>query len=226
MRVVCISDTHNKHREIKLPAGDILIHCGDATMSGEIGEMEKFAEWFNRQSCFDHRIFVPGNHDFCAERDYYARAPYLMNELFTTQGTHYLVDKGVELEGLKFYGSPWVPNLTRWAFYGPPAKLEEKFALIPNDVDVLITHGPPHGVMDLIPEALLIGRPNSDDEAEMDDGLHVGSMALLNRTMELDYNLHCFGHIHESYGQQGRSVNASICDERYKAINAPIIVDI
>ena len=126
---------------------------------------------------------------------------------------HYLQDRGVLIDGVRVWGSPWQPRFFDWAFNldrGP--LLAEKWALIPGDTDILVTHGPPFGTLDLTPR-----------------GDRVGCEALAARLNDLRVRLHVFGHIHHGYGvvERGQriSVNASICDERYLPVNAPIVVD-
>src|SRR5205807_2128139 len=64
MRIVAISDTHEKHYQLKLPEGDVLVHAGDITNRGRIEKLAEFASWLNVQD-FKHKIIVCGNHDFC-----------------------------------------------------------------------------------------------------------------------------------------------------------------
>lgn len=211
MKIAIISDTHNKHRalrglEIGDPAADVLIHCGDATLRGTIEEVGVFGNWF-RLLPYRHKLFVPGNHDFLFERAF-----LLAESLLAGQGIQVLVDRATVIDGVKFYGTPWVPNLEDWAFYGDRLTLISRYAKIPVDTDVLITHGPPYGVLD-----------NGSN--------HYGSRELHNRIGELHaLRLHCFGHIHESYGREDGftniSVNACICDINYDAVNAPVLVEI
>lgn len=210
MKILCISDTHNRHRVLRdlergLPAADVLIHCGDATMRGLIEEVGSFGNWF-RNLPYRHKLFVPGNHDFLFDKQL-----MVARELMSGMGVSVLVDQSIRIDGVKFYGTPWVPNLEGWAFYGDHITLVSRFHHIPNDTQVLITHGPPAGVLDN-------GRN------------HYGSRELAARVGELgQLKLHCFGHIHESYGRENDahiSVNASICDIDYDAVNAPVLIEI
>lgn len=210
MKIVIISDTHNKHRVLRdlekgVPAADVLIHCGDATMRGLIEEVGSFGNWL-RSLPYRHKLFVPGNHDFLFDKS--AR---LGRELVAGKGVHVLIDQPYTIDGVKFYGTPWVPNLEGWAFYGDHITLVSRFHHILDDTNVLITHGPPSGLLDN-------GRN------------HYGSAELAARVAELSYlKLHCFGHIHESYGREDSthiSVNASTCDIDYNAVNAPVLVEI
>ena len=210
MKLVIISDTHNLHKQLTLPLGDVLIHCGDATLRGSLEEFAAFGNWFVRQP-HRYKIYVPGNHDFICDK-----FPDLARELLGVhyyRNVHMLVDRPLIIDGVKFYGTPWVPNLEGWAFYGDHITLCSRFGRIPNDTDVLITHGPPQHILDV-------------------GSHHFGSVVLLQRVSELAHTLkvHCFGHIHESYGvlqENGtKFVNAAICDIDYDAVNAPIEVDL
>jgi Icc-related predicted phosphoesterase len=129
----------------------------------------------------------------------------------------YLEDSGVEIEGVRFWGSPWTPTFMDWAFMlerGEP--LHQKWQLIPEDTDVLVTHGPPHKIGD-----------------EVNLGFkcrNVSCVDLLDRVLKLPLKAHAFGHIHEGYGEypweDKRMINASTCTARYEPRNAPIVVEI
>ncbi len=205
MRIVSISDTHERHEQIALPDGDLLICAGDVTANGNLAALERFARWMQRQP-HAHKILIAGNHDWCFEkRDGRSLLP---------PDIHYLQDSGMTIGGLKIWGSPWQPRFYDWAFNldrGP--QLAAKWALIPHDTDILITHGPPFGTLDRTPR-----------------GDRAGCEALAARLHALRVRLHVFGHIHDGYGvveSEGHiSVNASICDEGYRAVNAPIVVEL
>ena len=209
-RLVCISDTHLVHErtDYPVPDGDVLIHAGDATRRGDADEIERFVEWFAGLP-HPHKIFVAGNHDFLFETDPPTAEALLGPDIV------YLRDSGVELEGLRFWGSPWQPVFFNWAFNLPRGEpLREKWRLIPQDTDVLITHGPPH----------LIG----DRTAR---GVDAGCVDLLDEvTNRIRPAAHVFGHIHEGYGRIVRDglrfLNASSCDLRYRLVNPPLVLDL
>ncbi len=218
MRVVCLSDTHNRHGELEVPDGDVLLHAGDATLRGTREELVDFARWLGDQP-HRHKLMTAGNHDFLFER-----SPLEARALI--RGAIYLEDSGVELEGLSFWGSPWQPWFFDWAFNLPRgAALREKWARIPPGTDVLMTHGPPHGIGDQVegPVSRVLG-------ALMSGGRHVGCEELRVAVERLRPRLHVFGHIHEGYGREQREgtefVNASNCDRAYRAVQAPIVVDL
>ncbi len=213
MRVVCISDTHNATNEIDVPDGDILIHSGDATTVGSVEQIAAFNRWFSGLS-HRHKIFVAGNHDWLFERDDNLARSLLDKSII------YLRDSSAVIEGLKIYGSPWQPRFFAWAFYlNRGYEIAEKWKLIPDDIDILITHGPPNGILDLVP------RKGWDE--------NTGCEELRKRVEKIaelgNLKLHVFGHIHCGYGIHEefgiKFVNASTCDEQYSPIQAPIVVD-
>lgn len=214
MRIVCISDTHNCNEQVTVPDGDLLIHSGDATITGTVEEIKLFSKWFAALP-HKHKIFVAGNHDWLFERnDELARS-------LLDKNTAYLRDSSVEIEGIKIYGSPWQPRFFDWAFNlmrGP--ELAEKWRLIPDDVDILVTHGPPHGIL---------------DEVQRQWGIeNTGCEELRKRVDDISANgklkLHVFGHIHCGHGRYEHNgvtfINASICDEEYNPTQPPFIFDI
>ena len=207
MRIVCLSDTHNCNQQIAVPDGDVLIHAGDATIQGTMDEIVLFNKWFSTLP-HKYKIFIAGNHDWLFETNLNLAKSLLDKSII------YLQDSSLEIEDLKIYGSPWQPWFFNWAFNLPRGKaLIEKWKLIPKDTDILITHGPPFGILDFPP-----------------NGFSVGCENLRERIEEIRPKLHVFGHIHYSYGTIEkfgvRFVNASNCDESYEPTNPPIIIDL
>lgn len=205
-----ISDTHGKHEHLTskaynniLGSGDVLVHAGDCTNVGKVGEIKDFLDWFSNTD-YTHKIFIAGNHDFGFE---------LVHEIapeYKEKGVHYLFDNEVVIDGVKFYGSPWQPEFYDWAFNLPRGeKLAEKWSLIPGNTDVLITHGPAYQMLDWVPS-----------------GQSVGCEDLFHRIMEVQPKIHVCGHIHCAYGQKNFNnvefLNASVLNERYQYENKPI----
>ena len=203
--IVAMSDSHGFHDAKDIPEADILVHAGDITSLGKIAEVEKFNEVLGD---LPHpvKIVIAGNHDFCFERDPEACAAILTNGI-------YLQDQVIEIQGIRFYGTPWQPWFYDWAFNlqrGP--EIREKWDLIPQDTDVLITHGPPFGHCDKILS-----------------GERVGCQDLLEVVEWIKPKAHIFGHIHEGYGitrnEHTAFINASICDVSYQPQNKPIVYE-
>lgn len=192
LRIVAMADTHGQHRKLEVPEGDILLHAGDLTARGTLSQLEAVAAWL-RSLPHRHKVIVAGNHDFA-----FQRTPAEARALF--EGLTYLEDAEVTVQGVRIWGSPWQPWFHDWAFNlrrGPP--LDAVWQLIPERIDVLVTHGPPAGMGDLC-----------------FDGRRVGCEELLRHLDRVKPQLHLFGHIHEDKGswQHGptRVVNVTTSD--------------
>lgn len=207
-QIAFISDSHNKHDEITkdLPGGWMLLCGGDISMGGSSIEILDFLNWFSNLP-YEHKIFIAGNHDWLFEKNHDI-APE-----FKEKGVHYLFDNVIEIEGLKIYGSPWQPRFYNWAFNVDRYEaIAEKWKLIPNDIDILITHGPPFGILD--------GTWNAT---------RAGCEELYKKVVEIKPKIHLFGHIHYGAGIKDYNetlfINASCLGERYTYINKPIVID-
>jgi len=205
MKFIAIADTHGFHRSLEIPAGDILVHAGDLTRHGTLDDVQEFNDFLGSLP-HPHKIVIAGNHDICFE--IYRKA---CEELLTN--CVYLQDQEVIIDGIKFYGSPWQPWFYDWAFNlerGP--EIWAKWDLIPENTDVLITHGPPYGLGDLTAR-----------------GYSTGCQDLLEVIDQIKPKLHIFGHIHEGYGMTSNRdttfINASSTDQMYRLINPPIAFD-
>lgn len=209
MRIVCISDTHSMHRQVSVPEGDLLIHAGDCLGVGTLEELADLNDWFGDLP-HRHKLLIAGNHDWCLQ-DEPADAEALITNAI------YLRDRSTTIGGLKFWGSPWTPVFFDWAFsLDRGQSLAERWRLMPEDTDVLITHGPPLGILDQV----MTGTHSES----------VGCEDLRRRVTQVRPRLHVFGHIHEGYGQHQDDdalfVNASTCQTSYKPLNPPIIVEL
>ena len=208
--ITFISDTHSRHNELTndLKGGWMIIHAGDVSNRGEITDINEFTEWFGNLP-YKHKIFIAGNHDFGFE--VYNHNPN--NGIIIPEGVTYLMDTMVEIEGIKIYGTPWQPRFYDWAFnVDRGEEIAKKWENIPNDVDILITHGPVYGILD-----------------DTITGYKAGCEDLYNRIMEIKPKLHVCGHIHWGYGERQYNgttfINASSLGERYTYDNKPIVLD-
>ena len=177
LNITTISDSHGQ--EPNLPGGDILFHAGDLTQNGFKVEIIKQLNYLhNQKHLYKHIIITPGNHDFWCEDH-----PEDFKEACKSAGIICLINESIECMGLKIYGSPLTPVFHNWAYNRTPEQLTEAYKNVPKNLDVLMTHGPPHGVLD-----------------KTFFGEHVGCKVLLDTVLRLKPKLHLFGHIHEEGG--------------------------
>ena len=205
MKFVFLSDTHCKHGEIKIPDGDVFIFCGDMSSRGELSEIESFS-LFLQKLPHKNKIVIAGNHDFSFEDERKIEA----ENLIKASGAVYLNDSGLQINGIKFWGSPIQPYFRNWAFQRQRGEeIKKHWDLIPLDTDVLITHGPPYGILD------------KTRRGEM-----VGCEELLKKVWEIKPKIHVFGHIHEGYGTIKQKditfINSSNLNFLYQYTNLPI----
>ena len=226
MKICAISDTHTHHDQIKIPACDILIHAGDFCSHGIVEEADNFLDWFSNQRNAKHKIFIAGNHDHCMQTD---------KDRITIPGNViYLCDTSITVEGLSIHGTPWTPYFYDWAFQGidcdkgglrtareyvggphmnavPTEKyplLDSKYGLVPNGVDILVSHGPPFGILD-----------------RNGQGDNCGSHSLLRAIESRAPKYSIFGHIHEGAGMVSHKgnfcCNAASLDGNYELYDDP-----
>ncbi|MFA6093461.1 MAG: metallophosphatase domain-containing protein [Elusimicrobiota bacterium] len=237
MRFVTVADTHLA--ELELPEGDVLLHAGDLTFRGSAPEVVSAARWLQSQKQkrkYQHVIVTAGNHDFLFQTE-----PGLARELLRENGILYLEDSGLTIEGssilpgelapgpgrITVYGSPWQPWFNNWAFnLRTIESLKEKWDMIPAGVDILMTHGPPHGILDGVTRF-------NEDLYPSDESLftkNLGCEALLEALRRVKPRFHVFGHIHEGYGiveKNGTTfINASIMDGQYEPARKARVFDI
>lgn len=221
MKITFISDTHAKHNQVtsSLPGGDVLIHAGDISNKGYRTEIQDFIKWFSTIENYTHKIFIAGNHDFSCQDEVSAAqellrlnpgSEYLYDDMFL------IGDESADYDDMvKVWGSPWQPEFYNWAFNLPRqgAELKEVWNMIPSDVDILITHGPPYGHLDYV----TYSKQN------------VGCELLRDRIDLIKPKIHVFGHIHSSYGYKFDGTthffNAAVLDERYNFTQKPLSVE-
>ena len=198
MKITLVADTHGLHELLNLSEGDLLIHAGDITEYGSEEEVMDFISWFARQ-LFTYKIFIAGNHDLFLES-----CSAVKRKRFIPQGVTYLQNSAIEIEGLKIFGSPVTPYYLGMAFNKREGKeIKKCWDKIPADTDILITHGPPKGIMD--------------------NGF--GCETLINKLAVIKPMLHVFGHVHEQHGslQQTETcfVNAALVNSLDPFLNRP-----
>jgi len=206
MKLVLMSDTHGLHEQVEVPTGDVLVHAGDFTRIGRREEVIQFNAWLG-QLPHKHKIVIAGNHDLSFENSPDEVQPLLTNAT-------YLKDNWCGIAGIgKIYGSPWTPTFQgdpryRWVFNADPENMSRSLSKI------LVTHGPPDGILDRTLEGAYAGSPELRAE-------------VFGR---INPKIHVFGHIHEGYGHyranETEFFNASVVDRAYRVRNAPWVVDV
>lgn len=225
LKCTTISDTHEKHEDLELKGGDILIHCGDATQLGTPRKVHNFLKWFGAQN-YKYKVMIAGNHDIGWEpmgeglhkKTFHFRGMWLVKKGLEktyrrwaeANGIIYLHNKLVEIEGCRIYGSPYQKMIDKWNVWAFNYYCEEGYSWdhIPEDIDILVTHCPPYGILD-----------NSKSH------YRYGSPKLAARVEEVKPQVHCFGHIHEGYGRLKKNgviyINAAMADENYEMTRKP-----
>jgi len=211
--IVCISDTHNLHNFLSVPEGNILLHAGDFSLRGRESETISFLKWYEAQP-HEHKIFTCGNHECGCEANH---SLFLQLIKEHAPSCHYLNDSGMEIMGLKIWGSPVTPRFGYgWSWNRDRgADIQRHWNMIPEDTNVLITHGPPHGIVD-----------------KLEYGEHAGCENLRKTIDEKLDNLllTCHGHLHSAYGRETIGpktfVNAAVVNEDYVLTNLPIVVEL
>jgi hypothetical protein len=214
----------------RLPDGDLLIHAGELTGQGMKGEVQDVLKWLVQQAPrYTHGIvFIAGNHDRTFDGPKFGdyniyddigegpkEKPLWLQEALANlpSNVRYLENEDVTIDGVKIWGSPVTPwfHGDRWAFNkhrGP--EIKEVWDTIPDNTDIIVTHGPVYGKLDFTEY----------------DKLYVGCFELEKRIYSVKPKLHIGGHIHEGYGmtydENTTYINASICNLQYEPNNAPI----
>jgi len=197
MRLTIISDTHGEQDKLGRLSGDVLIHCGDMfnMFNQSDDDFDRMDAWFGEHD-FDLILCTGGNHDFeLQKRSSYVDSPF-KNAVYLEGSSH--VHKGIT-----FFGAPWMPDLFGQAFFTKGQELSKKWSDIPDNVDVLITHTPPAGILDVSSR-----------------GRTLGCQHLLAAVERTQPTIHCFGHVHASSGvhknHKTTFVNAALVDSQYK----------
>ncbi|KAI5105476.1 metallophosphoesterase domain containing 2b [Silurus meridionalis] len=230
-RFVCVSDTHSRTDGIQMPYGDVLLHTGDFTELGLPSEVKKCNDWLGSLP-YEYKVVIAGNHELTFDKDFmadlvkqdYYRFPSVSklrpedfdNVQSLLTNCIYLQDSEVTIKGFRIYGTPWTPWFNGWGFNLPRGQsLLDKWNQIPEDIDILMTHGPPLGFRDWVPKELQ----------------RVGCVELLNTVQRrVRPKLHVYGGIHEGYGLMTDGyttfINSSTCTVSFQPTNPPIVFDL
>jgi Icc-related predicted phosphoesterase len=198
MRIVCISDTHEQHKKITVPDGDVLIHAGDATALGGRNATIKFHKWLGALP-HKYKFFVPGNHDFL-----FQNSTVLFENAILLQDAYYEFE--CDGRGWKIYGTPWSPTFYNWAFMADETELAQKFKMIP-EVDILVTHTPSYGTL---------------DNGLGSKALHY-RLSRIKPKLHVFGHIH---EAHGIKRGDTISVNASICNDWNKVTYEPVVIEL
>ncbi len=219
MKIWFISDTHCEHEKLNVPAVDLVIHCGDESNSRNAyannQEARDFLDWFAGLD-IPSKIFVPGNHSIAVEQG--------LVQSMDFPGITFLIHDQVVWMGVKIFGSPYTPQFFEWAYMKPRAELDTIWKSIPDDIDILVTHGPPNGILDVT------------RDFDTHSNIHVGSKSLRRHVVErIKPRIHVFGHLHDekeikNCGMIARDsiqfINCSTCDIGGKLVNQGFVVEV
>lgn len=210
MTILHVSDTHTYHDLLKIPSGlDMIIHSGDCSNPRDPynnePEVRDFIDWY-KEIPVKYKIYVAGNHDTSIEKGLVTKKD------FEDAGIIYLENESVVIEGVKIFGSPHTPNFGNWAFMKERNKLERFWRLaIDEDVNIVVTHGPPKGILD----------KSYDRNNNMES---CGDKSLLNRILEVQPAYSLFGHIHNCKDIVNAGMQKlSICDTIFS--NGSVVTD-
>jgi Icc-related predicted phosphoesterase len=221
IRFVCMSDSHNEAMNIYIPDGDVFLHAGDFTRKGTLGEVLAF-ESFLRNLPHKHKVVIAGNHEYSFDFEAFDRKARIRSELRSINPAKikgalrscvYLEDTPIQVCGYKIWGSPWTSQHNPGAFtVKDKAILKSKWDMIPDNIDILITHSPPFGICD------------------SNTVKHFGSVDLREKVERIKPIVHMFGHIHEGYGyyfDRGTTyLNCAMVNKRYAPVHTPWVFDL
>lgn len=243
MKIVGISDIHGDFPK-KMPEGDVLCICGDIVPLDYQNDIYASISWFDLEFVpwtdslpYKKVIFIGGNHDFFLEalhKKYLSSDEYIfdsnpsrvLKKLLpgNNKGKHkivYLCDNSIEIEGKRIYGTPYIEDLSRWAFYRNKEEIVNLYEKMPKKIDVLLTHMPPRcmGMGEVLQGNCYNSKANYGSESLAD--------AISKRNIKYSLCGHVHSGCHELQEKDGTIyVNVSIKDENYKINYKPIVIEI
>lgn len=208
IKIVAISDTHCKLHQVRVPNGHILVHCGDLTFRGAVDEI---VPELDTMAKLPHKIkiLIPGNHDGLAEHN-----PALFKQLCQERNITFLNHEPLTVLGIKFFGSGYSPEFCNWYLgYGRGGPAIRLWDQIPEDTEILLTHGPAMGILD--------GVKRYHVSVGICETEHVGCYDLMQRIKQLpNLRYHISGHIHNAHGTEKHGkvtfINASNLNDSYQ----------
>jgi predicted phosphohydrolase len=203
--LVILGDTHELHREVEVPDGDILLFTGDLTMFSKRRQaVTDFNTWLGELP-HRYKVCTVGNHEFLAESEPHFHA--------LLSNARVLINESIEIDGLRIFGSPATVHYGGAFGMSSASDRARLWSRIPRNTNILLVHGPPWGILDCA--------PGSDE--------HVGDPELRGAIKNLpDLRLVAFGHAHGAYGQLEVDgilhVNAALMGPLGELENKPVIL--
>ncbi len=202
MNAMFISDTCGQHNDVLLPRGDMIIHAGDLTKNGTVAEVRDFLQWFAHLN-YKYKIFIAGTHDHLFEQE-----PGLSKRMVPANVT-YLEESGVEIGGLKIWGSPYNRYRSGNAFSRTADEIAKHWDKIPEDSNMVINNTPAYGVLD-----------------ENANGEHEGCKELLRKLVRIEPTYFVCGHRHSDHSYEYHYgihfINASLTNDEFKIMHKPV----
>lgn len=234
VRILCISDTHGEHGSLdpsSFSPCDLVIFAGDLSMFGNPSEVSSFKKWFQSINC-PNKLLIAGNLDLTFDTKnldhfkdkilHYVKTdvkletikPNFLQNADFIYAEHNLVEITISNHPIRIFASPYTPEFMDFGFqYKEKEQAKALWDQIPNDIDVLVTHGPPHNICD-----------------KSSSGFHCGCEVLRGAIERVKPALSVFGHIHEAYGTDvfGDTLccNVALVNQSRKIANKPTYVDL
>ena len=229
-KVLAVSDLHGNLKDLNFEGIDVVVIAGDFAelKGGGKWHLHDQKKWIQKKFIplcekFPEVDFcvIPGNHDMCLDPKKIALCHGVDLRISWPANVHLLIDQEIEVKGLKIYGTPQIPIISRrWAFECEHEELVKKFSKIPENLDILITHSPPH-----IPDS-------SIDRSNQFGGYEAfGSGELAQAIFEKSPRYVFCGHIHtgthdEVMFESSKLYNVSRVDEYYEIAYEPKVLEI
>ena len=231
MKILATSDLHGNFSDLNFDNIDIVVIAGDFAELKGGGKWHWYDQkkWINKKFIpmvekhpSTQFCIVPGNHDMIFDTHYTKLYPEIDYRIEYPSNVHILIDKMVEINGIKIYGTPWIPIISyRWAFESSNEKLKYNFGMIPDNVDILITHTPPHISNDcLIDRSIQWGANEAFGSTEL-------AQAIFEKSPKYVFCGHIHSGTHECVNFNNSKIfNVSRVDERYEIAYEPTIIEI
>jgi Icc-related predicted phosphoesterase len=230
MKIFATSDLHGILYDLDPSGADVVVIAGDFAKLNRLDMLgfhdqkkwvdERFIPWTQKYTEIEF-VVVPGNHDVIFDRAKAGLFPEMNFNVKFPKNVHLLLNEGIEIQGVSFYGTPNIPIINyRWAFESNGKTMKDSFSKIPENVDVLVTHSPPRIQGKFIDTSLQWGGTE-----------FFGSYELADAILEKSPRFVFCGHIHSGSHEPcefGKSMiyNVARVDENYEIAYPPVVVEV